>query len=120
MVVWVAGSAILFAVSGAGESKSYLRRVQQVQDSPAAPDHPSSWKHVWNSQKAARIQFQLAEISGSGTIIHTANSIFKLVLNLAGVHAYKTDAMIKVYVPLHKLFIFDQDKYLIKAPGGGQ
>ncbi|MFT6344811.1 MAG: glycerol transport system ATP-binding protein [Paraglaciecola sp.] len=66
------------------------------------------------------MRVELAEISGSGTIIHTANSIFKLVLNLAGVHAYKTDAMIKVYVPLHKLFIFDQDKYLIKAPGGGQ
>ncbi|WP_340677598.1 ABC transporter ATP-binding protein [Paraglaciecola sp.] len=62
------------------------------------------------------MRVELAEISGSGTIIHTANSVLKLVLNLAGVHEYKTDSMIKVYIPLHKLFIFDQNKFLIKAP----
>jgi glycerol transport system ATP-binding protein len=66
------------------------------------------------------MRVELAEISGSGTIIHTANSVLKLVLNLAGVHEYKTDSMIKVYIPLHKLFIFDQDKYLIKSPGESQ
>lgn len=66
------------------------------------------------------MRVELAEISGSSTIIHTTNNVLKLVLNLAGVHEYKTDSMIKVYIPLHNLFIFDQDKYLIKAPGKPQ
>ncbi len=58
----------------------------------------------------------LAEISGSETFIRISNKHFNLVMHLAGVHEYHTDARIKVYLPIHKLFVFDSNDLLIKAP----
>ncbi|MCF5601998.1 ABC transporter ATP-binding protein, partial [Pseudomonas syringae] len=43
--------------------------------------------------------------------------LFSLVLHLPGVHAYDVDAPIRVYIPTHKLFVFDQQGGLIQAPG---
>jgi glycerol transport system ATP-binding protein len=58
----------------------------------------------------------LVEISGSESMIRLSNKHFTLVMHLAGVHEYHTDAQVKVYIPLHKLFIFSLHDLLIKAP----
>lgn len=60
---------------------------------------------------------ELAEISGSETFLHVRNEHFRLVLHLPGVHDYDVDAAIPVYIPTHKLFVFDPDGRLIQAPG---
>lgn len=62
------------------------------------------------------MRVDLAEISGSETMIRISNDHFHLVMHLAGVHKYHTDTQIKVYVSIHKVFIFDMDGLLIKAP----
>jgi len=59
---------------------------------------------------------ELAEISGSETFMHVRNEHFSLVLQLSGVHEYRTDTAIKVYLPTHKLFVFGMDGNLIQAP----
>ncbi|WP_024683355.1 ABC transporter ATP-binding protein [Pseudomonas syringae] len=63
------------------------------------------------------VTVELAEISGSETFLHVRNELFSLVLHLPGVHAYDVDAAIRVYIPTHKLFVFDQQGGLIQAPG---
>jgi glycerol transport system ATP-binding protein len=61
---------------------------------------------------------ELAEISGSETFLHVRNEHFSLVMHLPGVHDYAVDAAIPVYIPTHKLFVFDAlDGRLIQAPG---
>jgi glycerol transport system ATP-binding protein len=62
------------------------------------------------------MQVELAEISGSETFMHVRNDHFSLVLQLSGVHEYRTDTPIKVYLPTHKLFVFGLDGLLIQAP----
>jgi len=59
---------------------------------------------------------ELAEISGSETFLHAMNNHFNLVMQLSGVHAYRTDTKIKVYLPTHKLFVFDLDGKMIQSP----
>ncbi|MCV4283673.1 ABC transporter ATP-binding protein [Pseudomonas capsici] len=63
------------------------------------------------------VTVELAEISGSETFLHVRNELFALVLHLPGVHGYDVDAAIRVYIPTHKLFVFDQQGHLIQAPG---
>ena len=60
---------------------------------------------------------ELAEISGSETFLHVRNELFSLVLQLSGVHEYHTDRPVKVYLPTHRLFVFDMDGQLVQAPG---
>ncbi len=60
---------------------------------------------------------ELAEISGSETFLHLRNEQFGLVLHLQGVHDYDVDAPIHVYIPTHKLFVFDAADQLVRAPG---
>jgi glycerol transport system ATP-binding protein len=62
------------------------------------------------------MRVDLAEISGSETMIRLSNKYFKLVMHLAGVHEYHTDVYIKVYIPIHKVFFFGMNNLLIKAP----
>ncbi|HDZ56509.1 MAG TPA: ABC transporter ATP-binding protein [Pseudomonas xinjiangensis] len=62
------------------------------------------------------MQVELAEISGSETFLHVRNEHFNLVLQLSGVHAYRTDTPIKVYLPIHKLFVFSVDGDMVQAP----
>jgi glycerol transport system ATP-binding protein len=59
---------------------------------------------------------ELAEISGSETIMRVSNHHFNLVMHLAGVHKYNTDTPVKLYLPIHKLFVFDNNGILIQAP----
>ncbi|MCQ4289376.1 ABC transporter ATP-binding protein [Pseudomonas stutzeri] len=59
---------------------------------------------------------ELAEISGSETFLHVRNEHFSLVLHLQGVHDYAVDSPIRVYIPTHKLFVFDAAGQLAQAP----
>jgi glycerol transport system ATP-binding protein len=60
---------------------------------------------------------EVAEISGSETFLHVRSEHFLLVLHLPGVHEYDVDAPIRVYIPTHKLFVFDSQGRLVQAPG---
>ncbi len=61
------------------------------------------------------MKIDLAEISGSETMIRLSNKHFKLVMHSAGVHKYRTDVNVKIYIPIHKIFFFDTNDLLIKA-----
>ncbi|MCW8348099.1 ABC transporter ATP-binding protein [Vibrio sp. ZSDZ65] len=62
------------------------------------------------------VQVEVAEISGSETFLHVRNMHFDLVLHLAGVHSYEVDETIKIYIPIHKFYVFGMDEKLIHAP----
>lgn len=62
------------------------------------------------------MKVELAEISGSETFLHLTSQQFNLAAQLSGVHAYQTDAAIKVYLPTHKLFVFNLDGQMIQSP----
>ena len=62
---------------------------------------------------AIAAQVDLAEISGSETFLHVRNEHFLLVLHLPGVHEYDVDAPIRIYIPTHKLFVFDAQGRLV-------
>ncbi len=62
------------------------------------------------------VTVDLAEISGSETFLHVRNEHFTLVLHLPGVHEYDVDTPILVYIPTHKLFVFDTRGKLAQAP----
>ncbi|MDX2368423.1 MAG: ABC transporter ATP-binding protein [Colwellia sp.] len=62
------------------------------------------------------MKVDLAEISGSESMIRLSNKHFSLVMHLAGVHEFHTDAKIRVYMPIHKIFVFGTNNLLIKAP----
>lgn len=59
---------------------------------------------------------ELSEISGSETFMHVRNRYFEMVLQLMGVHQYHTGSPIKVYLPIHKLFVFDSSEKLVHTP----
>ena len=63
------------------------------------------------------MRVNIAEISGSETLIHTVGSNINLLMNLSGVHDYSPDTKIKIYIPSHKLFVFNAAGALVKAPG---
>jgi len=58
----------------------------------------------------------IAEISGSETLIHTVGNNINLLMNLSGVHDYSPDTKLKVYIPSHKLFVFSATGKLVQAP----
>ncbi|MDO9623887.1 MAG: ABC transporter ATP-binding protein [Pseudomonas sp.] len=62
------------------------------------------------------VTVELAEISGSETFLHVRNEHFVLVLHLPGVHEYDVDTPILIYIPTHKLFVFDAQGRLVQAP----
>ncbi|MDM8349540.1 ABC transporter ATP-binding protein [Pseudomonas sp. sp1636] len=62
------------------------------------------------------VTVELAEISGSETFLHVRNEHFVLVLHLPGVHEYDVDTAILIYIPTHKLFVFDAQGQLAQAP----
>lgn len=59
---------------------------------------------------------ELSEISGSETFMHVRNRYFEMVLQLMGVHQYHTGAPIKIYLPINKLFVFDEREKLVHTP----
>jgi len=60
---------------------------------------------------------ELAEISGSETFLHVRNEHWRTILHLPGVHEYQVDTPIRVFIPTHKLFVFDSTGALVQAPG---
>lgn len=62
------------------------------------------------------VTVDLAEISGSETFLHVRGEQFALVLHLPGVHEYDVDTPILIYIPTHKLFVFDSQGQLKQAP----
>ncbi|MEZ8823495.1 ABC transporter ATP-binding protein [Vibrio sp. 10N.261.55.A7] len=62
------------------------------------------------------VQVEVAEISGSETFLHVRNTLLDLVLHLPGVHTYDVDETIKIYIPIHKFYVFGMDEQLIHAP----
>ncbi|WP_336367527.1 ABC transporter ATP-binding protein [Marinobacter sp. C2H3] len=62
------------------------------------------------------MEVALSDISGSETFMHVQNRHFEMVLQLMGVHQYHTGAPIKVYLPVDKLFVFDQSGSLVHTP----
>jgi len=61
------------------------------------------------------VQVEVAEISGSETFLHVRNAHFQMVLHLSGVHRYQVDEKIKIYVPTHKLNVFEKGGKLIQS-----
>ncbi|PAU76542.1 ABC transporter ATP-binding protein [Halomonas salipaludis] len=68
------------------------------------------------SDLEVEVSVELAEISGSETFLHVRNDIFSLVLHLGGVHRFDTDQRIKVYLPTHKMYAFDQHGAIVHVP----
>lgn len=62
------------------------------------------------------VQVEVAEISASETFLHVANKHFQMVLQLSGVHDYHTNTPVKIYLAPSKLFLFDLDGKIVKAP----
>ncbi|EOD80951.1 Various polyols ABC transporter, ATP-binding component [Grimontia indica] len=61
------------------------------------------------------VDVELAEISGSETFLHVRNRDINMVLHLPGVHDYDVDQKISIYVPTHKLYVFDESQKLIQS-----
>ncbi|GAA0562466.1 ABC transporter ATP-binding protein [Halomonas salifodinae] len=62
------------------------------------------------------VRVELAEISGSETFLHVGNELFSLVLHLAGVHEFRVDQSLKVYLPTHRVYAFDRDGAVVHIP----
>jgi glycerol transport system ATP-binding protein len=58
----------------------------------------------------------VAEISGSETFLHMLNDDQSIVAQLSGVHYFKSGTPVKIYVPMHKLFVFDINGKMIQTP----
>ncbi|MGM0571090.1 ABC transporter ATP-binding protein [Marinobacter sp.] len=71
---------------------------------------------------ALEMEVELAEISGSETFLHAGNSDFDVVVQELGVHASEPGDPVKIYLPMNRLFVFDQHQALVHTPvdtGGG-
>lgn len=62
------------------------------------------------------VRVELAEISGSETFLHVRNEQISFVLHLTGIYQYEVDTRIKVYMPTHKLFVFEEGGNILKVP----
>ncbi|MEH6446934.1 MAG: ABC transporter ATP-binding protein [Oceanospirillaceae bacterium] len=71
-------------------------------------------KHDADIELAVKVD--VAEISASETFLHVANKDLQIVLQLSGVHDYRTNTAVNIYIPPEKLFIFESDGTIIKAP----
>ncbi|WP_394208913.1 ABC transporter ATP-binding protein [Enterovibrio calviensis] len=78
------------------------------------PNHLSLVPHNDDDLELS-VDVELAEISGSETFLHVRNRDINMVLHLPGVHDYAVDAKISIYVPTHKLYVFDQSEQLIQS-----
>lgn len=59
---------------------------------------------------------ELAEISGSETFLHVGNARMSLVAHLEGVHGFQVDAPLRLYVPVHRLYVFDMEGRTVAVP----
>ncbi len=78
------------------------------------PNHLSLVPHNDDDLELS-VDVELAEISGSETFLHVRNREVSMVLHLPGVHDYQVDQRISIYVPTHKLYVFDSAQRLIQS-----
>jgi glycerol transport system ATP-binding protein len=68
----------------------------------------------------ADVEFQasigLAEISGSETFVHVTHNGDAWTVQQQGIHNYRMDEQIQVYVDPAKLYVFDLDGHLVASP----
>jgi len=68
----------------------------------------------------ADIEFQasigLAEISGSETFVHVTHNGDAWTVQQQGIHNYRMDEQIQVYVDPARLYVFDLDGHLVASP----
>ncbi|MFF7708732.1 ATP-binding cassette domain-containing protein [Pseudomonas sp. NPDC007930] len=62
------------------------------------------------------VTVEVAEISGAETFLHVRNEHVQLVAHLPGVHDFAVDTPIQVYIPTHRLFVFEPGGALVQAP----
>lgn len=77
--------------------------------------------HITMSQKndddiALDLKVDVAEISGSETFLHMSDNSISAVAQLTGVHNFHTDAAVRVYLPVNKLYVFDLNGKMIQSP----
>ncbi|MFZ5792555.1 MAG: ABC transporter ATP-binding protein [Pseudomonadota bacterium] len=63
------------------------------------------------------MQVELAEISGSETLLHVVGSCGRLVLQMEGVHGYVISDRVGVLLPSDRMFVFGGEGGLLRAPG---
>jgi len=68
----------------------------------------------------ADVEFQtsiaLAEISGSETFVHVTHNEDAWTVQQQGIHSYRMDEQIQVYVDPARLYVFDLDGHLVASP----
>jgi len=68
----------------------------------------------------ADVEFQtsiaLAEISGSETFVHVTHNEDAWTVQQQGIHSYRMDEQIQVYVDSARLYVFDLDGHLVASP----
>lgn len=62
------------------------------------------------------MEVELAEISGSETFLHIGTGGLDMVVQELGVHTRHPGDPVKVYLPMNRLFVFDQHQALVHTP----
>nr|WP_298251049.1 ABC transporter ATP-binding protein [uncultured Halomonas sp.] len=58
----------------------------------------------------------LAEISGSETFLHVHNEHFHMTAHLKGIHDFGVDVPVTLYIPTHKVYVFDREGRVVHIP----
>ncbi|WP_339802118.1 ABC transporter ATP-binding protein [uncultured Marinobacter sp.] len=58
----------------------------------------------------------LAEISGSETFLHVRHQTLDMVVQELGIHVLDPGNRVQVYLPMNRLFVFDQQQLLVHTP----
>ncbi|MFC4259445.1 ABC transporter ATP-binding protein [Marinobacter lacisalsi] len=69
-----------------------------------------------NDDLVMDMKVELGEISGSETFLHVRNRSLEMVLQELGVHSHHPGDSVRVYLPMNRLFVFDQQRALVHTP----
>lgn len=93
-----------------------LRKIESGQFKFGMRPHHISLEQVSADDICLEMRVDVAEVSGFETFLHMTDGKMNLVAQLAGVHQFSADQLIKAYLPMHRLFVFDLDGNMIQAP----
>jgi len=93
-----------------------LRKINSGRFKFGIRPHHVSLSQTHSDDIAMNLKVDVAEISGSETFLHMSRGSSLMVAQLAGVHHFRPDEPIKIYLPMHKLFVFDMAGKMIQAP----
>ena len=62
---------------------------------------------------------ELAEISGSDTLVHVDTPVGELVAQLTGVHQFELGSSVTLYLNPAQVYVFDSAGELLVAPSQG-